>query len=84
MLIACAVGIYLFLIGAVDIVRNGVGLRTELHKPKRRAGTGKTVPHARRANHRVDIIHERLLRKGDKRKKHGRGKCRISFYFHSH
>ncbi len=70
-LIAGTIGIDLLLIGTVDIVWNGVGLRTKLHKAKRRARTWKTMSHARRANHRIDIIHEHLLRKSGKREKHG-------------
>ncbi len=62
-LIACAIGIDLGLVSAINVMRYGVGLRAELYDAERRAGTREGVTHAIGAYHRVDIRRHPLLRR---------------------
>lgn len=61
MLIACAVLIDFALIAAVNIMWNGVCLRTQLHNAKRDAGSGESVPHTVRADNGIDIVNDTFV-----------------------
>ena len=55
-LIAGTVFVGLWLVLAIDIMGNGIGVGTELYDAEWYAGSGKGVPHAVCAYHGVDIV----------------------------
>ena len=55
-LIAGTILVYPRLIGSVYIMRNRIGIRTELYQTMRYASPRESMPHAVRADQRIHII----------------------------
>ena len=72
-LITGAILVGFFLIDTIHIVRNRIGIRTQLHPAEGRTGSGKRVPHAIGPDNGIDIIHRLLAcgRQAEHRHCHG-------------
>src|SRR5690606_1372648 len=69
-LIAGTVTINVFVVFAVDLIHQGVGLRTELHSAKRNRGAWKSMAHFGRTDQRIDVFPGLLLRVEKRDRKH--------------